>query len=201
MKNISKKLIASFFILQILFPGSAKVFAESMVTEKLPYIEGEVLVQYSEAFMNAKNPQDLMYLQDLIENHDQNVKEVIADDNMVVISENQNTVEKIFATISGIGESDTTKKLMNEYSNNPFVMHVQPNFLYTIQDNEMITEKISDLDQNVQEKILQTTADSGVLLGSNLVVDTTDSGTILTTAMPEKSETILSNSGNIPELT
>lgn len=130
-KNFSKKALAIFFILQILFPGWAYASTTLIVDDKTPgFVEGEVIVQYADGFMEAQKSTDA--INTLLEKSDTEVKEQIEEKDIMVVKQESNLVEQVFQKISWIGEEEKLNSIISEYQADPAVKVAQPNFLYKI---------------------------------------------------------------------
>lgn len=128
-KNFSKKFIAVFFVLQIMFPGWAVTLADEISEATLPYKEGEILVKYKDGYVDMQSSFEVSLLKNS-QNSGVEIIETIPGENLAVVRYESSFVELIFENISGVSEEEKMKKWIEMYENNPNVEMAQPNFIY-----------------------------------------------------------------------
>lgn len=126
----TRKLIASFLLLQMLFPGWVHA-AENATTPDLPYEAGEILVKYKKDFVDTSNLSQLQELGAKLETENKEIKDVITHDNIVVIEQKSSVLEEIVSAIAGTDETKKVENLVKLYDQDPNVELAQPNFIYT----------------------------------------------------------------------
>ncbi len=167
MLLLLKKIAIFLLVLQIIFPSvaisvmaqDAGILSENQTYESWEFfVRGEVIVGFDTSYMNADNPLNLKNLQELLEKKNQKVVNVLWFENLVVI-------RQIEATPNG------TEDLMREYTQHPFVLYVQPNYVYTsLNAWTEFKEESEELSQELQQKIEEIEQKKKEVLGFHISI-------------------------------
>lgn len=129
--KIGQKLVAIFFVLQIIFPGWVHASSEILSEGEKNFVEGEIIVKYRDGHIDEVKKTDAT-LETLVKNSNETIRESVEKADIMVVKQESSWVESIFETINGVDREATIADFIHEYEQDPNVEFAQPNFLYKL---------------------------------------------------------------------